>query len=74
MKKHPNKEIQQAIEYAKSKEWRIEGAGSSSHAWGRLKCPEISRMGCIISIWITPRVPMHHARQIIKVVDKCPHS
>ncbi len=39
LKKHPDKEVQQAIEYAKSKGWRIEAAGSSSHAWGRLKCP-----------------------------------
>ncbi|MEX0773492.1 MAG: hypothetical protein WD038_10010 [Balneolales bacterium] len=73
-KKHSNKEIQKAIDYAAARNWRIEVAGTSSHAWGRLKCPEPSRKGCIISIWSTPRVPENHARQIIRAVDKCVHS
>jgi len=73
-KKHPNKEIRKAVEFAVSKKWRVTDAGSSSHAWARLKCPESSRDGCIISVWSTPRVPRHHARQLIKAVDKCPHS
>ena len=73
-KKHPNKEIQKAINYAIGKKWSIAEAGGSSHAWGRLKCPESSRSGCIISVWSTPRVPENHARQIIREVDKCSHS
>ena len=55
-------------------DWRVTDAGSSSHAWTRLKCPESSRDGCIISVWSTPRVPQNHASQIMRVVDKCPHS
>src|SRR5690625_2031697 len=55
-------------------DWRVTDAGSSSHAWTRLKCPEFSRDGCIISVWSTPRVPQNHASQIKRVVDKCPHS
>ena len=74
IKKHPNKEIQAAIEYALGKNWRVDSSGKSSHAWGRLKCPKESRIGCIISIWSTPRVAENHARQIIRAVDKCEHS
>jgi hypothetical protein len=73
-KKHPNKAIQNAIDYAVAKNWRIEDSGNSSHAWGRLKYPESSRMGCIISVWSTPKVPINHARQIIRTVDKCTHN
>lgn len=74
MEKHPNKEIQKAIAYAVDKNWRLENTGKSAHAWGRLKCPEASRAGCIISIWSTPRVAEYHAKQIIRAVDKCPHK
>jgi len=73
-KKHHNKDIRKSVEYAVSKGWRVEDAGNSSHAWARLKCPETSREGCMISIWSTPRVPENHARQIIRAVDKCPHK
>lgn len=72
-KNHPNKEIQKAIDYAIAKNWTIQGSGKSSHAWGRLKCPETSRLGCLISVWTTPRVPENHDRQIIQTVDKCTH-
>ena len=72
--KHPNKEIQKAINYAISKGWTLIETGNSSHAWARLKCPESSRRGCIISIWSTPRVPETHAKQIRRVIDKCTHS
>jgi hypothetical protein len=73
-KKHPDKDIQEAIAYALSKNWRMEVSEKSAHAWGRLKCPETSRMGCIISVWSTPRVAKNHARQIVQAVDKCEHS
>jgi hypothetical protein len=36
-KKHPNKEIRAALEYAKQKGWRVEQSGS--HAWGKIYCP-----------------------------------
>ncbi len=71
--KHPSKVIQEAIEYALQKDWRIVEAGSSSHAFCRLFCCEQSREGCIISIWSTPKSKEAHARQIKRVVDNCPH-
>jgi hypothetical protein len=75
-KKHSKKEVREAIEYAKSKGWRIQLSSGSGHAWGQMYCPyndKDCRCGefCIASIWSTPRSPVSHARQIRKVVDKC---
>lgn len=77
-KKHPNKEIQAALDYAVEKGWFIRGAGDHSHSWGKIYCPyndSECRCGeyCISSIWSTPRNPTNHAKQIRKVVDKCIH-
>lgn len=71
--KHPKKEIQEAIEYALDKGWRLKATGKSSHAFGRLFCPEESRDGCIISVWSTPRNAANHARQIKRRIDACEH-
>ncbi|MEO1669715.1 MAG: hypothetical protein AAFR77_02845 [Cyanobacteria bacterium J06631_2] len=73
-KKHPNKVIRAALEYAKQKGWRIKQGGS--HAWGKIYCPyndSECRCGefCKISIWSTPRNPTNHAKQIRRVVDSC---
>lgn len=73
-KKHPRPEVNDAINYAESKGWRIEIGGS--HAWGKMYCPYDSdecRCGefCITSIWSTPRSAGNHARQIRRVVDNC---
>src|SRR5262249_31158380 len=72
--KHPKKEIEEAIKHAESHGWRIEVGGS--HAWGRMFCPYNDpecRCGefCITSIWSTPRNAANHARQLMRVVDKC---
>lgn len=74
MPKHPNKEINAAIEYAKSKDWKVETC--NGHAWGQMFCPKNSpecRCGehCITSIWSTPRNPEDHARKLRRIVDKC---
>ncbi|HXV62901.1 MAG TPA: hypothetical protein VEK15_19540 [Vicinamibacteria bacterium] len=61
---HPRRVIEEAVQYADSRGWRFVEAGGSSHAWGRLYCPEESREGCMLSVWSTPRVPENHARQI----------
>lgn len=73
-KKHPNKHIAQAIQYALKKGWTIKEAGNSAHAFGILLCPSQSRSGCKISIFSTPRNPENHAKQIKKIVDKCTHQ
>jgi hypothetical protein len=72
--RHPDKEIQAAIDYAQDHGWRIEVGGS--HAWGKMRCPHNSsdcRCGifCIQSIWSTPGNATNHARLLRRVVDNC---
>lgn len=72
--KHPNKEINAAIEYAISKHWEIKVGGG--HCWGKMYCPfndEECRCGefCVTSIWSTPRSPENHAKALRRVIDKC---
>lgn len=71
--KHPKKEVQEAIEYAVSENWRIIETGNSSHAFCRLYGPEKSRDGCKVSVWSTPRNEKGHARQIKRQIDRCRH-
>ena len=70
--RHPKSEIEKAIQYAEELGWSVEL--SNGHAWGRLFCPQCTRDGCIVSVWSTPKSPENHARQIRKVVDRCPHT
>ena len=72
--RHSKKEVEAALAYAESMEWRIEKA--TGHAWGRLYCPFNNRQCrcgefCVISIWSTPKNPGNFARQIRRVVDNC---
>jgi len=69
--RHPKPEIEKAVQYAEGLGWTAEL--SNGHAWGRLFCPQSTQEGCIVSVWSTPRSPENHARQIRKVVDRCPH-
>lgn len=39
MKKHQNKKIRIAIEYALKKGWVFSESGKSGHSFGQLKCP-----------------------------------
>lgn len=79
-RRHPNKEVRIALEYAESRGWRVESSGGSSHAWGRIYCPynnPACRCGefCKQSIWSTPRNPGNYAKIIRRLVDNCsgPH-
>ncbi len=72
-KKHPNKEIEAAIKFAESRDWRYHKTGKSAHAWGRLLCGFHNTEGCALSVWSTPRNPEVHAMQIIRRVKHCPH-
>jgi hypothetical protein len=69
--RHPNKHIEQAIQYAEGLGWRVEI--SHGHAWGFLLCPLQTRDGCIVPVYSTPRVPEWHARKIRNEVDNCGH-
>lgn len=73
-KKHPNKDVEKAIQYAEERGWRIDDSGG--HAWGKMFCPlndKECRCGefCKTSIWCTPKSPTTHAKQIKRVVDNC---
>ena len=73
-KRHPKKEVNEAILYAESQGWRVEVGGS--HGYGKLYCPyndKSCRGGkrCRVSIWSTPKSPGNHARRLKEVVDNC---
>lgn len=69
--RHPNKDIESAIQYAELHGWTWTTSGG--HAWGILRCPHGQRGGCQLSVWSTPRNPSMHARLIRRRVDQCPH-
>lgn len=71
--KHPNKDIEKALQYAEAKGWRYQYSGNSAHAWGRMLCPLANRDGHAMSIWSTPRSAENHAKQIKRTVDACEH-
>jgi hypothetical protein len=73
-KKHPKKEVEEALNYAEVFGWSIEIGGA--HAWGKMYCPyndKNCRCGefCITSIWSTPKNSTNHAKQIKRVVANC---
>ncbi len=70
---HADKDIENAIKYAETNNWRYKAAGRSAHGWGRLLCPHAQQSGCMLSIWSTPVDPSDHAKRIKKKVDTCPH-
>jgi len=70
---HPDKDIEDAVSFAESQQWRYVAPGRSSHAWGRLLCPGGRPGDCALSIWSTPKNPFAHARQIRRRVNACPH-
>lgn len=73
-RRHPNKEIENALQFAELNGWRVVPGGS--HAWGRMYCParnDTCRCGafCITSIWSTPRNAGGHSRLLRRVVLNC---
>lgn len=68
--RHPNKEVEAAIEEAEAKGWRFRKLGH----WGRLFCPKADREGCQVGINGTPKNAEAHAKQIRQGVDRCPHT
>lgn len=72
-KKHPNKDIEEAIKHAELMGWRYQPVGGSAHAWGRLLCPCQTRESCKMSVYSTPGNPYMHAKQIKRRVERCPH-
>ena len=71
MKEHPDKHIRSAIDYALARGLIFLPGGKSAHCFGRLMCGTAHHREHMMSIWSTPAAPMHHARQIIRMVDRC---
>lgn len=67
--RHPNKEVEDAVEYAESEGWRFRKMGH----WGRMFCAHADRDGCQFGVHGTPKNGGAHARQIRRAVDRCPH-
>ena len=70
MKKHPDKHIRAALEYAMRHGWEIVSSGKSAHAFCRLHCRK-GHTEHQMSIWCTPKNPENHAKQIIRKVNEC---
>lgn len=71
MKEHPDKHIRAAIAFAVGQGWIFVTAGKSAHCFGRLKCGIPCHQKHMMSVWSTPAVPVHHARQILRMVERC---
>lgn len=69
--KHPNKHIQEAIDYAVSKGWVIVVAGRAAHCYAKIRCGIAGHREHMMSIWSTPGNPEHHAKQIRRMIDRC---
>jgi hypothetical protein len=62
MARHPNKEIEAALKYAKGKGWSIIKS-LKGHCWGMIRCSH-GRGGCQKSVWSTPKSLQSHAKAI----------
>ncbi|CAH3411882.1 hypothetical protein AI2711V1_1396 [Raoultella ornithinolytica] len=71
MKEHPDKHIRAAIDYTLVQVWIFHPGGKSAHCFGRLICGMAHHPEYMMSIWSTPAVPINHARQLIRMVDRC---
>jgi hypothetical protein len=69
--RHPNKDIEAAIQYAEARGWYFVRAGS--HGWGLFRCPHSGRDGHEFMVQSTPRVARNHADLFRKVVRRCQH-
>lgn len=72
-RRHPRKDVEDVLAEAEQADWRVIPTGAG-HRWGVLRCPEATREGCQASIWSTPRNAGNHARQLRRVVHRCPHT
>lgn len=70
--RHPNKEIEAAVQYAESLGWRFrKGHG---HLWAKLLCPFVGSEGCQVRVDSTPRNSENQAKRIRREVLPCPHG
>ena len=67
--RHPNKEVEAAVAEAEALGWSWRPQGH----WGRIYCPHADRDGCRTGVNGTPRDGDVHAKQIRRIVCRCPH-
>jgi hypothetical protein len=72
-RRHPRREIEDALRYAETKNWAVVPT-KSGHRWGVMRCREATRQGCQVSIWSTPRNTGNHANALRRAVERCPHE
>nr|WP_255425950.1 hypothetical protein [Providencia sp. JUb39] len=69
-KKHPNKEVREALRYAEEKGWIVEDA--TGHPFCIVKCGNADHGRThAMSVNSTPKNPEVHAKQIRRMVDRC---
>ena len=71
--RHPKKDVEGALVEAEAAGWRITPT-SSGHRWDIMDCGEEKRVRCQASIWSTPRNPVDHAKQLRRLIGRCPHG
>jgi hypothetical protein len=68
--RHPNGEIERAVQYAEAHHWSVQKSGPRAHSWGKIMCPR-GHSEHQMWVWSTPKNPHGHARQIMRFVDRC---
>src|SRR4051794_3245438 len=72
--RHPNKDVQKALEEAEDEGAELELRGKKGHAWGRLYCGRGGQRPCCLLVWSTPKSPHALAKDIRSFMRKCPHK
>ena len=70
MKRHPNKHIREALEYALENGWEVIETGKSAHAFCRIRCL-LGHGEHVMGVWSTPKNAENHAKQILRKVNQC---
>jgi hypothetical protein len=68
---HAKKDVRKALRYAEQAGWTVLRSGS--HRWGYAHCGVSGSDRCEITIFSTPRNATAHAKEIRRLVDRCPH-
>lgn len=72
--RHPNKDIEQALQFAEDHGFRVE---TNVGHWGAVFCPSRDPEDWCpkpLYVWSTPKNAGNHAKQIRSYVVRCPHT
>lgn len=75
-RRHPDRDIEKALQYGEQHGWRIHVSSGHAHAWGGMYCPdECLRCGRpkhrMLSVASTPRNALDHAADLRRSVRRC---